>query len=45
MSQRVLAHYAWPNDLGLTLGIHMVGEENDSQRLSSDIMHVHAHTK
>lgn len=28
MSQRVLAHYAWPNDLGLTLGIHMVEEEN-----------------
>ena len=43
MSQWVLAHYDRPDDLGLTLGTHMVEEENDSHKLSSDIMHVQAH--
>lgn len=43
MSQRVLAHCDSPDDLGLTLGTHMVEEENGSHKLSSDIMHVQAH--
>lgn len=42
MSQRVRAHYARPDDLGLTLGSHMVEEGNDSHKLSSD-MHMQAH--
>lgn len=42
MSQFV--HYARPDDLGLILGTHMV-KENDSYKLSSDIMHVCAHNK
>lgn len=45
MSQWVLVHYARPDDLGLILETHMVEEENDFHKFSSDIMHAYAHNK